>query len=579
MEMELGSRGLGIGGQELALRPPLTTPLDLTAQRELLERLYRSSAPVNGAQALKIVNWVQPLVRVGVTASLLFLGGDTADFRTSYPIRQALAQIDGRKAVDAFMDGLLENLKQQKPALEFFAKPTWQERMDALKGVKHALQVLMDSGKPEQAQQIINKILEDVKTAGGNLPKGMNSQQLAARIVYPGGAQTSSAQKENSCQPVQQFFNTLTEKEIEKKIQNAIPPKTYKLTTRAGVIEINQVIGKSGLTYKMSIATKDGSKINLGTISFNNGELQAKQNLSLSKTINLTLEKNKNISQIQLGLSVNPKGLGQLKLSLVGHDQSVQSFTLNPASCDFDSTSEKNLNMNGGVPDDAFLLAVQYLDRVQEINHGNIYPGLINLLLFIKPGPDGFYRNHGHDGLGVLTQALNVLKNSGVNFGPLEKIQEKISNIPRKPNGMPTDEQAYKELRSEAENWLRSNIQKGFDSGKISPDSLRNSYGINFGIKITGPTLPPKKQSMNGITFQKINIIQLQNEIAKEGWELRQSPNGQLQLKDTGPVNGNFDKIKGILAKGLGVDVKHLKVLSHGPVYKIEVRLPPPQKN
>ena len=377
-----------------------------------------------------------------------------------------------------------------------------------------------------------------------------------------------------SCQPGQQFLNNLTEQNVQK----AIPPRTYIWKTNEGYgFELFQSVGKSGLNYKLNVLTPDGSKFSLGSINVDKNQLNIKKNLSFSKTISWQTNESKHISKIELGLSVNPKGLGQLKLSLVGHDQSVNTFTLNPASCDFNFTNSNNLKINGGLPTDALSWAINYLDRTQKINHGNIYPGLIDILSFIKSDSSGVYRNHGSDGLRVLTQALNVLKNSGVNFEPLKQIQEKISKIPRKPNGMPTNEGSYKKLRSEAEHWLVSNIQKGVQSGKISVDSLRNSYGINFGIRWTGPDVqsagPPTINPEN-LRFKNIDFIQLKKTIAKEGWELSQHPNGRLQLKDTGPVNRNFEKVKGILAQGLGVDAQHLKVLSPGPVYKIEVRLP-----
>jgi len=364
--------------------------------------------------------------------------------------------------------------------------------------------------------------------------------------------------EDNSCRPedlAQSYLTNLQRDDVDQRLKS-IPPRTFRWQMPNGYsVEVQQGWSKDGLIYKVKLKGLDGSTLNK----------EFKVNVEAThKGAKIPLFEaplvvgGENFGKLSLDLRVNSAGLDEVGLTFTSHDGYLTKLKLKPGKrCDLDVSSAQLLRMNQGFQADAKKWAEVHLAESAQRNGGNLYPGLLDLLIYIQPSANGIYRNHGSPALGVLTTALNQLQQAGVDLSELQAIQTQAQ-------AAKYGSADYKKYRHQAEQWLQRELQQTINQGKIDPASLRNPYEINFGVtaiqeanKIKAqPTPSPVKINPDRpqlqITFQQVK------QAAGNQYVVTQTRSGDLfvatpfvvDFKNNQGINDLLDR----LAKVLGVN-------------------------
>lgn len=281
---------------------------------------------------------------------------------------------------------------------------------------------------------------------------------------------------ENGCRPedlAESYLSNLQRNQVDERLKS-IPPRSFKWDMPNGYgIEVKQGWSKYGLTYQLKLKAPDGSFVTENV----DMKFEATQKGVTVPVLETPLVvKGENFGKLNLNLRVNSRGLDELGLTFTSHEGYVTKFKLKPGKlCGLDVTTGQLLRMNQGYQADAQKWVEIYLAKSAAQNKHNLYPGLIDLLVYMQPSASGVYRNHGSTALSVLTTALNQLKQAGVDFSKLHRLQK----LGQEAAYGSAD---YKQYRRQIEQWFQSELNQAIGQGKVDPATLRNPYQINFGL-------------------------------------------------------------------------------------------------
>lgn len=256
-------------------------------------------------------------------------------------------------------------------------------------------------------------------------------------------------------------------------------------------IKLTQGYSKDGVTYQLTLTEPGGTQHKLRPV-----KIGAKGGKATIAEFPLTFGR-QHFGRLRLELTGNASGLSSLDITTISHEGATTTFKLKPAPCYADADRQGLLRINQGRPADARRWVDAHLAASARAHGGNIAPGLIDLLAFIQPGPDGKYRNHGSPALATLTRALNALAAAGTDMRELERLQQAARNAPSHP--------AYRQARQQLQAWLQQQLDRQILAGRIDRLSLRNAYGINFGStrlanasQLQGPAFDPPSNRTTG---------------------------------------------------------------------------------
>ena len=281
---------------------------------------------------------------------------------------------------------------------------------------------------------------------------------------------------ENGCRPedlAESYLSNLQRDQVDQRLKS-IPPRSFQWDLPNGYgIEVKQGWSKYGLTYQIKLKAPDGSFVTENV----DVKLEATQKGVKVPVLETPLVLGgENFGKLNLDLRVNSRGLDEVGLTLTSHEGYVTRFKLKPGKlCGLDVTAGQLLRINQGYQADAKKWVEIHLAKSAAQNKHNLYPGLIDLLVYMQPSGSGVYRNHGSTALSVLTTALNQLKQAGVDFSTLHGLQKLAQEAVY-------GSADYKKYRRQAEQWLHSELQQAIGQGKVDPATLRNPYRINFGL-------------------------------------------------------------------------------------------------
>ena len=270
------------------------------------------------------------------------------------------------------------------------------------------------------------------------------------------------------------------------QVGKAIPPKTYEWRTPPGVpsyhIKVQQGWGKDGLTYRVELTGPDNKQ---QAFLLSGVEVTKKGAKVPVAHIPLNLA-GRSQGYADLSLRVGDSGLNEFEIKHTDPQGQIKILKLKPTPCDLDLGKSHLLRANLGNSSDARFWAESHLAGTARGQRGQLLPGLLDLLLHIQPAASGQYLNHGSTALAALTQPLNLLKAAGVDFSPLQKMQN----------------------RMEAKNWLFRELQTAVSEAKIPVQALVNPFGINYGIPSLAALMPePARKTLPSAVDRNGGIV------------------------------------------------------------------------
>jgi hypothetical protein len=243
----------------------------------------------------------------------------------------------------------------------------------------------------------------------------------------------------------------------------AIPPQTWEWRIPGYRIKVKQGWGKDGLTYHVELTGPD----NKTRAFFQHAEVNQKGTKIPVAHIPMNLAGGSQ-GYADLSLRVDGTGLNEFEIKHTDPQGQIKILKLKPTPCNVDLTGSRLLRLNVGNAHDARYWAEKHLAQTARAQHGQLMPGLLDLLTQIQPGASGQYLNHGSTALEALTRPLNLLKAAGVDLTPLQHIKN----------------------RTQAKNWLFHELQNAVSQGKIPAQALVNRYRINYGIPALAALMP-----------------------------------------------------------------------------------------
>jgi hypothetical protein len=333
----------------------------------------------------------------------------------------------------------------------------------------------------------------------------------------------------------------------------AVPPRTHSWSLPNGMsVVARQRWGKDGLTFDVELTGQDGKTVKLDNVAV---KLQVNSKGGKIRVAESDwVVAGEKFGKLSLDLRVDGRGLNEVELNFTTHRGYVATWKLKPAPCNVDLSTSRLLRINQGSQTEAHRWVQAYLAESAARDGGNLFPGLTNLLLYVEPTASGVYRNHGSEALDVLTRALNVLKDSGVNMAPLEQLQARAKRLPE-------GSAELGQLRREARAWLQKSVAGAVRGGRIDPVDLRNAFGLNMGVAAlaspAGPRLaatkPPK--IVRSEPVPSINMPDVIRAVAPA--VIKQTRDGRLFV-DTRPDHPSFESRLGQLAAVMGVATEQL---------------------
>ncbi|SNT27830.1 hypothetical protein SAMN06265795_12133 [Noviherbaspirillum humi] len=377
---------------------------------------------------------------------------------------------------------------------------------------------------------------------GYNLPdwyKWMTDRPSFFEITEDGGC--------NPAELAGGYLTSLGQNQLDAALK-AVPPRRYRWTAPNGYgIELLQGSSKDGISYQLILREPGGRTHKLPMVV---NRKQAKLSLgSLPLTIH-----GENFGKLDLALGMTPFGLKEVEFRITSPDGHVTVFKLKPSPCELNTDADRQAKLNLGSQADAGRWATLHLARAAKAGGGALGPALLDVLLRIRPGPGGLYRNHGVAALDVLTVALNALRQSGVDMRGLEAIQRTAAG----GNGV-----AYAKARVDAQRWLQARLAEQIRAGRIDPLLLRNAYGINFGVPdialAAGKAGPVRREGKStSVGKEKVELPWRSLVLAMAPYKVRQTRDGRLFV-GIAPDAMGFNEAMARLAAALHVDAPSLR--------------------
>jgi hypothetical protein len=259
-----------------------------------------------------------------------------------------------------------------------------------------------------------------------------------------------------------------------------IPPRTFSWPLPTGqTVEVQQVVGKDGLTYELSLRDAQGKKYRLQHIR---AEV-TQRGVKIPAGRIVLRSGDRPMGEIDVALRADTSGLNEVTLRYTSTEGQVYTAKLKTQPCDPDMVGGGVLRQNVGSSHDARFWGEAHLAKSARSRGGNLHQGLSDLLMQVRPSANGTYRNHGSVSLDLLARPLELLRGAGTDFSGLRDIQDRYARLPRLPNGYPVDVEAFRAYRREAWSWLQGALQRAVDGGRISPEALVNRFGLNYGLR------------------------------------------------------------------------------------------------
>ncbi len=293
--------------------------------------------------------------------------------------------------------------------------------------------------------------------------------------------ETTIAERPRACGAIDSaraYLNNLQRDGLDQALRS-IPARTYdwKLPTGHGV-EVRQVVGKDGLTFVVNIKEPGGKSYRLQHV---HAEITEKGIKVPVGRVPLRLG-NQTLGELDVALRVGATGLNEVTLKFTGSDGRILTLKLKTAPCNPDITGASLVRPNVGSSPDARYFGEQHLARSASARRGNLHEGMTDLLMQIQPSANGLYRNHGSSAMDLVARPLELLRAAGADFSAFQALQDTYARLPRRPNGRPLDEDAFRDLRQQTWAWLQRSLQQSIDRGSIRADDLANRFGVNYGV-------------------------------------------------------------------------------------------------
>lgn len=248
---------------------------------------------------------------------------------------------------------------------------------------------------------------------------------------------------------------------------------------------------------------------------------------------------------------VGARGVDEVSFNFTSHRGFSTTVKLKTKPCDPDATRAALARFNGGDPEQARRLAHQHIVAVAREHGGDITPALFDLLLTIRPGPDGHYRNHGSQALDAITRPLNALRDAGYDLGGFEALQRAGA-------------------RTEAIAWVQQRLGEAVLSGRVDADEIANVYGLNLGVAALrdhrseaggdrGDAGAEAGRDRGPDTIS-VSTDRVREALVHRGVAVpfaQQTRDGRLFVPVT-PANTRFDVALAAVAKALGIEVDQL---------------------
>lgn len=352
------------------------------------------------------------------------------------------------------------------------------------------------------------------------------------------------------------YLSNLQRDGIDQGLKS-VPPRNFEWDLPTGhSVSVEQAWGKDGLVFAIELRAADGKVVKIGDVAAS-AQFTKKGGKVRVAEIPWVVA-GENFGKFSVDLRLDGKGLNEVELNFTDHRGYVTTWKLKPSPCNLDVTGSRLVRLNQGSQYEARRWVNVHLAESAVAHGGNLYPGLMNLLMYVQPTPDGAYRNHGSEALDVLTRALNALRQAEVDMRPLEELQRRASNLP-------AGAAELKHLRAQAAGWLQQSLTAAIQDGRIDPIALRNDYEINFGVRsiasAIGPAVPARSPAQAIDPRQRLSDIdQREMRRAVAPTAAVQTRDGRLFLAMTESSEPYFNARLARLAAVLGTTVDQLAV-------------------
>ena len=274
------------------------------------------------------------------------------------------------------------------------------------------------------------------------------------------------------------YLNNLQRDGMDQALR-AIPSRTYEWKLPTGhALEARQVVGKDGLTFDVNIKEPSGKSYQLQHVRAEINEKGIKVPVG---RVPMRLG-DQTLGELDVALRVGATGLNEVTLNFTGSDGRIHTLKLKTAPCNPDITGGGRVRANVGSSPDARFFGEQHLARSASARRGNLHEGMTDLLMQIRPSANGLYRNHGSSAMDLVARPMELLRAAGADFSAFQALQDTYARLPRRPNGRPVDEEAFRDLRQQTWAWLQRSLQQSIDRGSIRAEDLANRFGVNYGV-------------------------------------------------------------------------------------------------
>jgi len=304
--------------------------------------------------------------------------------------------------------------------------------------------------------------------------------------------QTTTFVPQRACSAVDSaraYLNNLQRDGMDQALR-AIPSRKYEwqLPTGHG-IEVLQVVGKYGLTFDVNIKEPSGKSYQLQHVR---AEI-TKEGIKVPVVGRVPMRLgDQKLGELDVALRVGTTGLNEVTLNFTGSDGRIRTLKLTTKPCNPDFTGGGLVKVNRGDSKGAKEGAKgakgarhygeEHLAQSASARRGNLHEGMTDLLMQIRPSANGLYRNHGSSAIDLVARPMELLRAAGADFSAFQALQDTYARLPRRPNGRPVDEEAFRDLRQQTWAWLQRSLQQSIDRGSIRAEDLANRFGVNYGV-------------------------------------------------------------------------------------------------